>query len=209
MIDRIQWLGHSTFRLQGPPLIYIDPWRVARSAFLADVILISRVDYDHCSPADVNKLCGPDTWVIAGDEAAKCLDGDVRVLRPWQSITIDRARITAVPDGEMAGSGLTGQFRDLSYLISMDYYDIYYAASATVIPEMAHFHPDIAILPVGGDHNGLAGIEEAVEAARILQPRWVIPSHWGTSEGASYLDVRAFQSAVGDLAEVVLLEQVR
>ena len=82
MIDHIQWLGHASFRIQGPPLLYINPWRVARNAFLADVILVTNDLFDHCSPADVDKLRGPDTLVVANPGAAALLGEGVTVLRP-------------------------------------------------------------------------------------------------------------------------------
>ena len=97
MLEQLHWLGHSSFSLQGPPLIYIDPVGITRNAFLADVILISEASYDHCSALDVGKLSSPQTIVVGNDEVARVLeDVAVRVLRPWQSLTVDRARITAV-----------------------------------------------------------------------------------------------------------------
>ena len=56
MIDRIQWLGHGSFAVQGLPLIYINPWRITRDSPPADIILISHDHYDHFSPADIEKL---------------------------------------------------------------------------------------------------------------------------------------------------------
>ena len=209
MIDRIHWLGHGSFRLQGPPLIYIDPWRISRSAFLADVILISQADYAHCSPADVNKLRGPNTMVVADAAAAALLGGhDVQVLRPWQSLNVDRARITAVPTRPTAADDPSSPGGGLGYLIALDYYDIYYAGSVLASLEMGCLHPDIAILPVANSRDGFIGVEAAVEAVKMLQPRWVIPSHWDLDQGGGYLNVRALQEAIGDLAEVFIPEQV-
>lgn len=206
MIHRIRWLGHSSFLLQGPPLIYIDPWRIARSAFHADVILISQAAYDHCSPADIAKLHGPETLIIADEAAAGVLDGlAVETLRPWQSLNVGRARITAMP---AQISPILADDQGLGFLISLDTYDIYYAGDTMLLPEMSRIRPDIAILPVGSS-SGLMDSAAAVEAVRRLQPRWVIPSHWGSTEGGSYLDLRAFQAALGDLAEVVIPERLR
>ena len=54
MIDRIQWLGHGSFFIQGPPLIYINPSRVTRRTFLADVILVGHAHQEHFSVADIS-----------------------------------------------------------------------------------------------------------------------------------------------------------
>jgi L-ascorbate metabolism protein UlaG (beta-lactamase superfamily) len=216
MLERIHWLGHSSFSLQGPPLIYIDPVGITRNAFLADVILISQASYDHCSALDVQKLSSPETIVVGNDEVTRALeDVSVRVLRPWQSLTVERARITAVAAAEtsvVASPALEDDRRgtppaSLGYLISLDYYDLYYAGATVVVPEI-EIHPDIAILPVRDARSGLTSIDDSVAAIRQMQPRWVIPSHWSSGPGGGFLDVKAFQAAIGDLAEVVIPDQI-
>ncbi len=135
MIDRIQWLGHGSFRIQGPPLIYINPWRVARSSLFPDAILVSNDQYEHCSPGDVEKLRGRDTIVVSNHGAAAVIGSDSLVLRPWQSMNIGAGRVTAVPaytftDHHPVSKGGKG------FVISIDYFDLYYASSTDYIPEL-------------------------------------------------------------------------
>ncbi len=204
MIDQIDWLGHASFRINGAPLIYIDPWRVPRSAPSADVILITHDHYDHCSPADVEKLRNPSTLIVGNAGAAAVIEG-VTVLRAWQSINAGRACIKTVP----AYNGYHPQsFECLGFVISLNHYDIYYAGDTDVIPEMDRIHPDIAILPIGGRQTMSAAT--AVEAVQRLRPRWVIPSHWGSpSEGGTSFDARQFMQAAEPLADVRLLDRAR
>lgn len=205
MLERIQWLGHGSFCLQGPPLIYIDPVRIARNAFVADMILVSQANLDHFSPADVRKLLGPNTVIVGNHDVVDALAPvKTEILRPWHSMNYGRARITAVPADQPAYY----RAQSLSYLISLDYYDIYYAGSPQLLPEARHLRPDIAILPVGSRSNSLSGIDELVEVVATLRPRWVIPNHINADAGGSALDVRAFQAAVGDLADVIIPGQV-
>ena len=204
MIDRIEWLGHASFRVIGNPLIYIDPWRVTRSDQPADIILITHDHYDHCSPADVEKLRDPHTVVICNAMAAEIIDG-ATILRPWQVINVGTVSIKAVP---AYNSHHPQQFGGLGYVISMDRYDIYYAGDTDVIPEMPRIGCDIAILPIGGRQtmNAVA----AVEAVRVLHPRWVIPSHWGSpSEGGTVVDVREFRQGAESIAQIVVPERIR
>ncbi len=204
MLERIQWLGRSSFSLQGPPLIYIDPTGITRNAFLADVILVSQATYEHCSPLDIRKLVGPNTLIVGNEDVAQMLEGHVvQTLRPWQSLTVGKARITAVP-GAIPALRNGGERASLGFLISLDYYDLYYAGSVLSLPEDIQIRPDIAILPVRHTHTGLMSIDTAVEVVRKLRPRWVIPSHWNPSNGGGYLDVKAFQAALAGLAEVVI-----
>jgi L-ascorbate metabolism protein UlaG (beta-lactamase superfamily) len=204
MIDRIEWLGHASFRLNGCPLIYIDPWRVTRSEQPADIILITHDHYDHCSPADVEKLRGPNTVVIANEMAASVI-GEVSVLRPWQVMNVGRASIKAVP---AYNSHHPQSFGGLGFVISLDLYDIYYAGDTDVIPEMPGIRCDIAILPIGGRQTMNA--THAAEAVRMLRPRWAIPSHWGSpSEGGTLVDVREFRQGAESTAQVVVPERAR
>jgi L-ascorbate metabolism protein UlaG (beta-lactamase superfamily) len=177
---------------------------VPRSDKPADIILITHDHYDHCSPADVEKLRGPKTTLISNAMAAGLIDG-VTVLRPWQVINIGRVSIKAVP---AYNSHHPQQFGGLGFVISLDTYDIYYAGDTDVIPEMPKIRCDIAILPIGGRQTMDAA--RAVEAVRCLHPRWVIPSHWGSpSEGGTLVDVKAFTTSAQGLTQVILPERVR
>lgn len=202
MIDSIQWLGHGSFFIQGPPLIYINPWRVARHTFHADVILVSHNHYDHCSLADIDKLRGTETIVIGNEQVAREVP-DCTVLRPWQGFTIDRASIKAVPAYSPASWQHPPEAGGLGFIISLNFFDIYYAGDTQIIPEMDRIRPDIAILPIDG--NGTLTVSEAVEVVKKMRPRWVIPSNWGPlTEGASELDALEFKRAVSGRAEVII-----
>ncbi len=207
MIDRIQWLGHGSFIIQGPPLIYINPWRVVRSVFHADVILVSHDHYEHCSLADIEKLRGESTLVIGNKNVASQIEG-CKVLRPWQSITVDLASIKSVP--AYSTKKLLHPIEDggLGFVISLNFFDIYYAGDTEDIPDMERIKPDIAILPIDG--NGTLNVTDAVEVVKKMRPRWVIPSNWGAvGDSATYLDAQAFKEAVGGRAEVIIPQLTR
>lgn len=208
MIDSIHWLGHGSFLIEGPPIIYINPWRVLRKSFHPDVILIGHDHYEHCSPADIDKLRGPNTRVIGNPAVTAAIDG-CEILRPWQSITIDRASIKGIPAYSPHDMRHPIEAGGLGFLISINLYDIYYAGDTGVIPEMNMVHPDIAILPIDG--SGTMTADDAAYVARQMRPRWVFPCNWGLSAttGASHLDARLFREAVGDSAAVIIPELTR
>ncbi len=203
MIDQIRWLGHGSFLVEGPPILYINPWRIVRSAFHADGILISSDQYDQCSSADVEKLRGPDTRVIGSEKITTQVES-VSVLRAWQSISIDRASVKAVPlyhtMPDAPPQEAEGAF---GYIISLNYYDIYYTGHTHISPEMQYIHPDIAIIPL--DHRGAYRMNDAIALADTLRPRWTIPCYWGAVDaGASLVEVQEFRSHVSDFTEVVI-----
>lgn len=197
MIDSIQWLGHGSFMLQGPPIVYINPWRVVTSAFLADVILISSDQYDHCSVADVQKLRSDETRII-GAPGVEAHIADAQVVLPWHSVTLDRLSIKAVP--AYAPNRETGG--GVGFVLSLRYYDIYYAGSCGLVPELDLIKPDIAILPIDGEWR--LSVDEAAAVVAQMQPRWVIPSHWGGSNRVDIYDAKRFASQVGERTQVIL-----
>lgn len=203
MIDQIQWLGHGSFAIQGPPIIYIDPWRVVRSVFHADAILVSHDHYEHCSQADISKLRGESTIVVGNAAVATQIENTTQLL-PWHTLTIERAAVKAVPAYSPDDAGHPRSAGGLGYIISLNYYDIYYAGGTGIIPEFAQIRPDIAILPIDGI-GGTLDVVQAVEAVKQLKPRYVIPCNWGTlAGGATLIDAQEFKERVADRAEVII-----
>jgi L-ascorbate metabolism protein UlaG (beta-lactamase superfamily) len=206
MIEKISWLGHASFRIDGPPRIYIDPWRIPDDNPSADVILISHEHYDHFSTYDIDRLLRPDTHIITNQSTANLLSDDypVTILRPWQSINIGRANIKAVPayTYDEYHPALRG---DLGFIIALNYYDIFYAGDSDFIPEHRNLRCDIAILPVSAK-EGLMTIEDTVDLVKVMQPSFVIPSHYGSPEGGTRLDATALETAIDGLTRVAWLD---
>src|SRR5512139_3826911 len=78
MIERIHWLGHASFRINGPPhkdgsIIYIDPWRLPADSPPADIILVSHDHHDHCSPQDIASIRREHTVVVSNTRAAEII----------------------------------------------------------------------------------------------------------------------------------------
>lgn len=203
MIDRIQWLGHSSFAIQGTPFIHIAPWRVTASTANPDVILIGHDHYDHCSQADVQKLAGDTTQIIGNENVANIIP-DTTIIRPWQSISIDKCNVKAIPAYSPNDLRHPQADNGLGFVISIDFYDVYYVGDSQIIPEMELLHPDIILCPIDG--YGRLSVAEAVDVVDMLKPRWVIPYNWGQSgEEATTLDAQEFKDMIGGRAEVLLL----
>lgn len=204
MIDSILWHGHATFSINKSPSIMIDPWSVPVSEAKPDIILVSHEHYDHCSPADVNKLRHPNTIVIASKGAAQLLDGDVQVLRPWQVRNVGRVSIRAVPAYTLNGDHPMDR-EDVGFVISMDRTDIYYAGDTDFVPELRKLRCDIAILPALAQ-EGIMDTESACEFAAYVRPRYIIPSHLGQQlNSAKKVDLQAFERALNTHSQVVTL----
>ncbi len=207
MIDQIHWLGHGSFFIDGPARLYINPWRVNRPSQPADIILVSHDHFDHCSPADIEKLRAPQTVIIGSERVAREIEG-CKVLRPWQSIGVGRVCVKAVPAYSPNHALHPAQEGGLGFVISANYYDIYYAGDTQQIPEMERIRADIALLPIDG--NGTLTASDAARVVAQMRPRYAIPYNWGSALGsASHLDAQIFAQEVGDRSRVILPAAVR
>lgn len=209
MLERIHWLGHDAFRIDGPPTIYFDPYKLARGTPRADVILITHDHHDHCSPEDVAKIRKDDTTVVTVASAAEKLsDDDVRVVTPGDEIAVRGIKVEAVPAynvNKFRRPGVPFHPKESGYVgfvVTMDDRRIYHAGDTDHIPEMADLDEiDIALLPVSGTY--VMTVDEAVEATDTIQPGIVIPMHVGRGIGSPE-DLEAFKAKA--TAEVVVLE---
>lgn len=189
MLERIHWLGHDAFRIDGPPTIYFDPYELGEGNPQADVIFISHEHFDHCSPDDVAQIQGPDTVIVTIASAADKLSGDVRVVEAGETVSVKGIEVEAVPAYNLNKFRSPGEpfhpqeAGHLGFVVTLDETRIYHAGDTDNIPEMAHLENIyIALLPVSGIYVMTA--EEAVEAARTIDPGLAIPMHVGRDIGS-------------------------
>lgn len=189
MLERIHWLGHDAFRIDGPETIYFDPYELSGSNPSADVILISHDHHDHCSPEDVAKIQGDMTVIVTIASAAEKLTGDVRIVEPGDTIQVRGIDVDAVraynvnkfrSPGEPFHPKEAGH---VGFVVTVEGKRIYHAGDTDFIPEMAELKDiDIALLPVSGTYVMTA--EEAIQAAEAIQPQIAIPMHVGRGIGS-------------------------
>jgi L-ascorbate metabolism protein UlaG (beta-lactamase superfamily) len=182
LTDRLHWLGHDSFRLEGPPVVYFDPVDLEGQPSPADLVLITHEHHDHCSPEDVAKIRGPETVVLAGGRAAEQLSG-ARVVKPGERLLVAGVEVETVPAYNVNKFRATGvpfhppEAEHVGYIVTVGDVRLYFAGDTDQIPEMAEIECDVALLPVSGTYTMTA--EEAAEAARVLAPQIAVPMHYG------------------------------
>jgi len=200
MIDNIHWLGHDSFYAAGSKVVYFDPWEISGGP-KADVICISHEHFDHCSPADVDKISKEGTVVITEELSAGKLKGTVKVLKPGESATVNGVKVTAVPSYNV-GKEFHPKERDwLGFVVELDGVKIYHAGDADFIPEMKDLDVDIALIPVSGTY--VMDADQAIEAARAIGPKIAVPMHYGKIVGDDN-DAKKFAEALKDEMTVVV-----
>lgn len=182
VLGKIHWLGHDAFRIDADPVIYFDPFQLKAAEPKADIIFITHDHYDHFSKEDVDKLLKPGTTVVSIAKVLKDIPGAEKVLvKPGDQVTVKDIAVEVVPaynvdkDFHPKSAGYVG------YIVTIDGVRVYHAGDVDVIPEMANFDVDIAILPVSGTFVMTA--EEAVQAVKSIDPKLAIPMHYGAIVG--------------------------
>jgi L-ascorbate metabolism protein UlaG (beta-lactamase superfamily) len=189
LVEGIHWLGHDSFRIEGDnQVIYIDPWNLPEDAKAADLILISHDHRDHCSPEDVEKIQREDTVIATITAAATKLKGRIEIVKPGDKLTLKEIPIEIVPAYNLNKFRSPGEpfhpkeSGHVGFILTVGGRRIYHAGDADVIPEMETIQTDVALLPVSGTY--VMTVDEAVQAAEIIQPKVAIPMHVGRGIGS-------------------------
>jgi L-ascorbate metabolism protein UlaG (beta-lactamase superfamily) len=182
MLKNIHWLGHAGFKITGRRVIYVDPYQL-KFPEVGDVILITHDHYDHCSPDDVKWLRKGSTVIVAPEACASRFQGDVRVVKPGDTLTIKGTTVDVVPAYNLDKQFHPKEAGGVGYVITTaEGFRVYHAGDTDLIPEMDQIEADIALLPVGGTYTMDA--VEAAQAANTIKPRAAIPMHWGSIVGS-------------------------
>ncbi len=208
---QITWLGHDGFKLKKDKVVYVDPFKLQKTAEPADVVCVTHEHFDHLSPEDLKKVVTSKTTVVtiaACEQAAKGLAPKaVRVVAPGERVHVDGVEIEVVPAYN------TDKFRSpgnpfhprkdgkAGFIISLGGLRIYHAGDTDHIPEMVQAKGvDVALLPVSGTYVMTAA--EAVQACRTIQPKLAIPMHYGAIVGAAG-DAETFKKGVACRVEIL------
>jgi len=191
LLEHLHWLGHDSFRIDQPLVIYIDPWRLPPGSPPADLILVSHEHHDHCSPEDIALVRKGKTTVLANSSAADKIDPPVTVLRAGESVNIGEILVEAVPAYNIDKHFHPKQAGHVGYVITLAGERLYFAGDTDCIPEMKQLECDVALLPVSGKYVMTA--EEAAQAAIDVAPKLAIPMHYGAGVVGTKEDAERFQ----------------
>jgi L-ascorbate metabolism protein UlaG (beta-lactamase superfamily) len=182
MTENLHWLGHDSFRIDGPPVVYVDPYQIPDGLPAADLILITHDHFDHLSPADIAKIHRPSTVVVAPKEVVDKLSVPATPIAVGES-----TEAAGIPVKAIAAYNTDKTFHPkadgkVGFIFTVGGVRYYHAGDTDVIPEMNDLAPDVALLPVSGTYVMTA--DEAAKAARAIKPKVAVPMHYGAIVGS-------------------------
>lgn len=208
MKNKITINCHSSIKIEGEKIIYVDPYCIEEETHNADLIFITHDHYDHFEVDSIKKLLKEETLIIIPN----------RILKKAIESKIDRKLIIGVNPGEdycfngtnvktVASYNIRKEFHPKSnywvgYIIEQDNEKIYIAGDSDATEEMKKVECDIAMLPIGGKYT--MNVKEAAEVANIIKPKHVIPTHYAKIVG-ELADGQKFQELLNEGIECHLL----
>jgi len=203
LLEKIHWLGHDGFRIDTAAVIYIDPYQI-KSTVPADIILVSHDHFDHCSPDDIKKIQTQNTVIITDKASAAKLSGAIRIVQPGDTLSVQGIEVEIVPAYNTNKQFHPKADGKLGFILTVDDVRIYHAGDTDFIPEMKNIKTDIALLPVSGTYVMTA--DEAVQAARAINPKIAVPMHYGAIVGSA-ADAQGFADKLRGKVDVRILPQ--
>ncbi len=198
--DRITWLGHASFRIEGDKsTVYIDPWKLTE-AKPADLVCITHSHFDHLSVEDVEKIRQQSTVIVGPADCRATFGSAFKEISPGDSHTIGDVTVEAIPAYNTDKDFHPKANNWLGYIVTVDGVRVYHTGDTDVIPEMADVRTDVVLIPVGGTYT--MTVRQAVAALRSINPKVAVPMHCGDIVGT--LNDRDALKAETDYPVVIL-----
>ena len=198
----VTWVGHSTVDLTvGGVRFLTDPVLRMRVAHLRrrcarpvlapgpiGAVLISHLHHDHLDLPSLDRLPGGPLIVPRGAGALlrRVRRHDIVEVGPGDTVDVGEAQVLVVHAQHRGNRTLSRVHAPpLGFLIEVAGQRVYFPGDTDLFDDMQSFGPlDLALLPIWGWGPRLGpghlNPQRAAEAAALLEPRSVVPIHWGT-----------------------------
>jgi L-ascorbate metabolism protein UlaG (beta-lactamase superfamily) len=191
---KIVWFGHASFRIESEGKnIYIDPYVLPKNSPPADIILVTHDHFDHCDRAKIDEIRTEKTVVVATEKASKMIGGNVKKVKPGDTVEIGNIRIQAV-HAYNKNKAFHPKGVGVGFVIEAEGKKVYHTGDSDYVPEMNSLKDLTAVLvPIGGTYT--MDMEEAKNAVLAMKPKIAIPMHYNFLDGLE-ADAKEFKKKV-------------
>lgn len=197
MTENIEVLTHSSIRITGEKIIYVDPFHIEGEPHDADLIFITHDHFDHFSVEDIAKVAKSDTTLVVPEkmkkQAGEVPCKEVITVVPNIQTQIDGVEVSTVAAYNKLKPFHTKKNGWVGYLLHVNGVTIYVAGDTDLTEDNRKVVCDVAMVPIGGTFTMDA--KDAAELVNIIKPKVAIPIHYGGITG-SKKDEKVFQERV-------------
>jgi L-ascorbate metabolism protein UlaG (beta-lactamase superfamily) len=183
--DNITINTQSSIKMVFDKTIYFDPFKIENNYNDADIIFITHNHYDHMDINSIYKVKNDNTIIIAPVSMQSVIEKisfkKYVFLNPFDEVNIDNVFIKTIPAYNINKEFHPRNNNWLGYIVTINGITYYIAGDTDKTKEAESIKCDIALLPIGGHFT--MNKEEASELTRIISPKIVIPTHYGSIIG--------------------------
>ena len=184
-IDNIEVNTQSSIKMIFDKIIYFDPYKIEDNKHDADIIFITHNHYDHMDNESINKIKNDNTIIVA----PKTMEDIIRniefkkyvFLNPNEEINIDNFNIKTIPAYNIEKTFHPRENNWLGYIVTYNNISYYIAGDTDKTIDNEKVKCDVAFIPIGGYFT--MDVTESSELIRIINPKIVIPIHYGSIIG--------------------------
>lgn len=194
----------SSIKITGEKIIYFDPLKVEESHD-ADLILITHTHWDHFSKEDILKIKKESTKIIAPKDSKEEIltlgfsEDNIYIVEPDEEFSLHGILIKTVPAYNKTKTFHPKENKWLGYVVKIEDTIYYVMGDTDALEENKNITCDVLCIPIGGTYTMNA--TEAAEFTNILNPKKVIPIHYGLVVGTEY-DLDTFKQLLNKKIEV-------
>lgn len=194
----------SSIKITGEKIIYFDPLKVEESHD-ADLILITHSHWDHFSKEDILKIKKESTKIIAPKDSKEEIltlgftESNIYIVEPDEEFSLHGILIKTVPAYNKTKTFHPKENKWLGYVVKIEDTIYYVMGDTDALEENKNITCDVLCIPIGGTYTMNA--TEAAEFTNILNPKKVIPIHYGLVVGTEY-DLDTFKQLLNKKIEV-------
>lgn len=194
----------SSIKITGEKIIYFDPLKVEESHD-ADLILITHSHWDHFSKEDILKIKKETTKIIAPKDSKEEIltlgftESNIYIVEPDEEFSLHGILIKTVPAYNKSKTFHPKENKWLGYVVKIEDTIYYVMGDTDALEENKNITCDVLCIPIGGTYTMNA--TEAAEFTNILNPKKVIPIHYGLVVGTKD-DLDTFKQLLNKKIEI-------
>ena len=194
----------SSIKITGEKIIYFDPLKVEESHD-ADLILITHTHWDHFSKEDILKIKKESTKIIAPKDSKEEIltlgftESNIYIVEPDEEFSLHGILIKTVPAYNKTKTFHPKENKWLGYVVKIEDTIYYVMGDTDALEENKSINCDVLCIPIGGTYTMNA--KEAAEFTNILNPKKVIPIHYGLVVGTKD-DLDTFKQLLNKKIEI-------
>ena len=194
----------SSIKITEEKVFYFDPLKV-NEMYDADYIFITHTHWDHFSKEDIVKIKKEDTKIIGPKDIKEeaitlgFLEKNMYMIEPYQELSFESVKIKTVPAYNKEKPFHPKENNWVGYVITINNTIYYITGDTDALKENESIDCDVLFVPIGGTYT--MNKKEAAEFTNKLNPKTVIPIHYGLVVGTKE-DINWFKLNVNNQIKV-------